>query len=157
LIKESIQQEMMDRMTEVYESARATMRNDSQIDERMSTVNEHARLYFRYTIPIWPLKHLVNKIIRRLLFPMMMPQVVFNEAVRDVLYEMRQSQERQTAVYGETLALIEDLEQQVEFLSGQLSSVQHKLVTVTVANRAPAPLTHSANGAATVSFTETAP
>lgn len=117
-------------MTDVYESARRTMGSDSNTEQQLSSVNQHARLYFRYTIPYWPPKLLLNKIFRILLKPIMMPQVKFNEAVRDVLNEVHRSQSRQTAAHGEALVTIAELEQQVEYLSGQLASLRHTVALI---------------------------
>jgi hypothetical protein len=125
---------MLSRMTAAYEFALSTTRDDSTLDARMVAVNDNARLFFKYMIPMWPMRQLINKIVRWFAKPFMLPQVRFNEAVRDVLHEMLQAQHRQVVVQGETLSMVAELELQIETLNGQVTALRQALALAQAAN-----------------------
>ena len=112
-----LQQDLIERMTGTYESSRlgGTYENP-RLDERLMAVVNEAKIFYKYTIPNWPPHLLIRKIIRRLLMPILMPQVVFNQAVRDVLLELRNRSDQQAAAYAEATGRVTELEQQVDLL-----------------------------------------
>ncbi len=97
-----------------------------RLQECVDHVTTRAPLYFKQHIPIRPLRLLVRKLARRIVFPFLWPQVEFNEAVRDGLIETRGAVEQEADALRDALQKIRALEEKVELLEARLSSSVEK-------------------------------
>lgn len=136
---------LLGRMTETYKASnREAGENTAWMEERLRFVAEEARLYLRYHIPWWPPQMLVRKLVRRLFYPIVAPQIEWNEAVRDVLQETRHRNDRQRDALRDAQATIEAQEERITELSRQVETLT-RLVKAGV--NAPTPTPPSRNGA----------
>ena len=126
-LQEQMWQTLQDRMVTTYSASRQSTTDNSRMEAHMFVVGEQARLYFRYHIPLWPLKMLIRKIVRRLVFPLLHPQTLFNEAARDALAELRQRSDRQEVALQQATTTIVELEHQVTLLTGQVETLLQRI------------------------------
>lgn len=118
---------LIERMGVVYDASRVHQRSGVRLAERLAVVRAKAGLYFRFAIPLWPPQFLLRKLVRRAILPLLMPQVEFNEAVRDVLQELSENSERQSHTYRQALVTILELEDSVTDLKEQVKVLQLQL------------------------------
>lgn len=141
---------LLDRMVGVYQEARALRSDDERaaeedrwLDERLSDVSGNASLFFNEAYHSFPLARLAKKIVRRLMWPILNEQVIFNRAVRDVTFVLRRRDALRAEKHHDALRRIADLEKKVAALSARLDALPPELV----AAAASVP-TASANGSA---------
>lgn len=93
----------------------------AQLDSQLHILNQKAKLFTGFPIPIWPPHKLIRKIVRRLAYPFFQPQIVFNLATRESLYTLRQSAAEQETTLREATRQIEELKSQIEELQARLA------------------------------------
>lgn len=127
--RERLQSEILDRMIISFRASQTQQPVQSYnpwLEQRISVMTAMAKLFLGFPIPFWPPGLLLRKIVRRLVLPLFAPQVEFNTAARDVILEMRQRNEAQSAAFQVTVEQISRLEEQIEVLTAEVKTLQTK-------------------------------
>lgn len=129
--RDRLQSEILDRMILSFRASQTQQPLPSQsynpwFEQRISVMTAMAKLFLGFPIPFWPPGLLLRKMVRRLVLPLFAPQVEFNTAARDVILEMRQRSEAQSAALQDTVQQIGRLEAHIEVLTAQIEDLAHK-------------------------------
>jgi len=119
--------ETAERMTATFAATLSQGGGETRLGARTAEMNESASLFFGSRLPNWPPQWFVIKVARRLLWPVMKRQVLFNVAMRDALLETRRAGESDGA-RAETLGeRVVELEEKIETLTAQIQILTRRL------------------------------
>lgn len=130
--RERLQSEILDRMILTFRASQTQQPTQSYnpwLEQRVSVMTAMAKLFLGFPIPSWPPQLLLKKLVRRLVLPLFAPQVQFNTAARDVILEMRQRSEAQSAALEDAVQQIARLEEQIEVMSAEIEGLRPRANT----------------------------
>jgi len=131
--RDRLQREILDRIAVTFSATTRRESDEAWLEERIGAMVRLTRLFMGFHIPLWPPRALIRKLTRFVAAPLFGPQVLFNEAVRDVVLDLRQRMAVLTASQEEALQTSLRLEAEVEELQDQLRAARREIAALTAA------------------------